>query len=65
VNGRSRRNAYYAGLGRLACGDKRGAAEMFRRATSDELCESASAIERDIAAALREQSQRGLDFCDR
>ncbi|CAM9560481.1 unnamed protein product [Ectocarpus fasciculatus] len=64
VNGRSRRNVYYAGLGRLACGDKRGAAEMFRRAVSDDQCESASATERDIAVSLREQAQRGLDFCE-
>ncbi|CAM9875969.1 unnamed protein product, partial [Hapterophycus canaliculatus] len=63
INGRSRRNVYYAGLGRLECGDKKGAAEMFRRAVSDELCESASATERDIAASLREQAQRGLDAC--
>ncbi|CAM9463503.1 unnamed protein product [Ectocarpus sp. 12 AP-2014] len=63
VNGRSRRNVYYAGLGRLACGDKRGAAEMFRRAVSDDQCENASPTERDIAVSLREQAQRGLDFC--
>lgn len=56
---------YYAGLGRLACGDKTGAGEMFRRAVSDELCESTSATERDIATNLREQSQRGLDFCEK
>ncbi|CAM9679210.1 unnamed protein product, partial [Ectocarpus sp. 13 AM-2016] len=63
VNGRSRRNVYYAGLGRLACGDKRGAAEMFRRAVSDDQCENASPTERDIAVSLREQAQRGMDFC--
>ncbi|CAM9239577.1 unnamed protein product [Ascophyllum nodosum] len=65
VNGRSRRNVYYAGVGKLARGDRKGAAEMFRRAMSDEYCESASATERDIAGALREQSKRGLAVCER
>lgn len=62
INGRSRRNVYYAGLGRLACGDRQGAREMFARAVSDEHCESASPTERDIAVWIREQAQRGLDI---
>lgn len=63
INGRSRRNVYYAGLGRLACGDRRGAKDLFARAVSDEHCESVTLTEKDIAASIREQAQRGLDVC--
>jgi len=65
VNGRSRRNLYYAGLGRLVCGDHDGAREMFSRAVSVEQSENASGSDRDVAVTLMEQSQRGLDFCTR
>lgn len=54
---------YYVGLGRLACGDRDGAREMFFMAVSDEHSESASPTERDIADSLREQAQKGLGVC--
>lgn len=65
VNGRSRRNLFYAGLGRLACGDFEGAKEMFSTASSDDKCNNASVSERDVAATLMEQAKRGLDYCAR
>lgn len=65
VNGRSRRNLFYAGLGRLQLGDRKGATEAFRCASSDELSEFASPVERDIAVPIRREVQKGLEFTTR
>lgn len=65
VNGRSRRNLYYAGVGRLQCRDFEGAAEAFRRAVSDELSELASLTERDISVALLREARKGLGISTR
>ncbi|CAM9472179.1 unnamed protein product [Choristocarpus tenellus] len=64
VNGRSRRNIYYAGLARLSLGQWKEAAAAFRRALSDDEEDGsccASPGERDISSFLTLQAGRGLE----